>query len=163
VPFIFWCPSKFAGGQVVDETISLVDIMPTVLALAGLQPPEGIQGRSLVSALAGQPVAEGRLILSETDGAVERTGGFTLALTGDRYKLIETRVGQRKREIFDTTADPGERLDLSTTRPELLELFQPAFDEALAIRSGATGARAPEPRDIDPSLRERLRALGYEP
>src|SRR4030095_5313583 len=52
VPLVLWGPGRVPAGAVVEETVESVDIMPTLLELAGLAPPPGVQGRSLVPLLA---------------------------------------------------------------------------------------------------------------
>ena len=55
--------------------MQLIDIMPTVLELAGVKPPEGIQGQSLVPLLKGQafsrtaPVMASKLALPKAKRA----------------------------------------------------------------------------------------------
>lgn len=46
VPLIVSWPSRVQKEKVVDGFVQQVDIMPTILALAGLEIPEGVQGRS---------------------------------------------------------------------------------------------------------------------
>ena len=57
VPLMVRVPPRFGGGaapgSVRDELVSLVDLAPTVLALAGLEPPAHMQGRVLVGPRTG--------------------------------------------------------------------------------------------------------------
>ncbi len=46
VPFIIRFPDNAFAGTVVDDLISFVDIPPTMLSLAGIEPPEYMQGQS---------------------------------------------------------------------------------------------------------------------
>jgi len=83
------------------------DLYPTLTDLAGLEPPEGVDGRSLVPA-----VVEG------ADGPRESIfaafADTQRAVRTDRYKLIETFVeGTRRTQLFDLEADPAETEDLS--------------------------------------------------
>jgi len=41
------CGPGFSGGKVVDDLVSLIDLPPTVLAAAGITPPETMRGRAL--------------------------------------------------------------------------------------------------------------------
>jgi N-sulfoglucosamine sulfohydrolase len=43
----------FSGGVAHDELVSQIDIFPTICELAGIEPPPWVQGRSLVSLVAG--------------------------------------------------------------------------------------------------------------
>lgn len=45
VPLIVRWPGRLSPGSVNDELVSLVDLAPTVLALAGVEPPAHLQGR----------------------------------------------------------------------------------------------------------------------
>ena len=47
VPLILYVPGR-PGGQVIDQTVGTVDIVPTVLDLLGMDIPEELQGQSLV-------------------------------------------------------------------------------------------------------------------
>lgn len=46
VPFIIRFPDNAHAGSVVDELISFVDIPPTMLSLAGIEPPAYMQGQA---------------------------------------------------------------------------------------------------------------------
>ena len=46
VPFLLWGPGVPRDVR-VPESVSLVDVMPTVLDLLGMPAPEGLDGRSL--------------------------------------------------------------------------------------------------------------------
>ncbi len=54
VYFLARGPRHFRGGKTVDAMVSLVDLFPTVCALAGIPIPERVQGRSLL------PLVDGR-------------------------------------------------------------------------------------------------------
>ncbi len=53
VPLVIRLPGGVDGGQKVDTIVELVDVMPTLLELAGAAPPAGIRGTSLVPFLHG--------------------------------------------------------------------------------------------------------------
>ena len=46
-------PGGFAGGQVCDALVSQIDIFPTICELTGIEPPEWLQGRSMMPLIAG--------------------------------------------------------------------------------------------------------------
>ena len=61
VPFIIFQPGTvFSGGKVVEELMSNVDVLPTVLELVGADVPENMQGHSFTSFVAGQTDAAPR-------------------------------------------------------------------------------------------------------
>jgi len=85
VPLVIVSPTRIRGGQRFDEPVSMLDILPTVLDLAGLPMPEVMQGQSLAPLLLGQEGWEPRPVIldqfrvdPETDelrGAIEVIDG----------------------------------------------------------------------------------------
>jgi choline-sulfatase len=51
VPFFFWYPQRVAGGVTLDTPVSTTSLLPTVMALAGVELPERVRERSLADAL----------------------------------------------------------------------------------------------------------------
>ena len=47
-------PGGFSGGKVVDAMVSHVDIFPTICELLGIDPPDWLQGRSIVPLVRGE-------------------------------------------------------------------------------------------------------------
>jgi len=47
VPLIISCPGQFSQEQMIDSIVSLIDIGPTMLDIAGAQPLPHVEGRSL--------------------------------------------------------------------------------------------------------------------
>ena len=54
VPLIFSWPGHFSGSLRSNALVELLDIMPTVLELAGLEVPDYVQGKSLLPILCGE-------------------------------------------------------------------------------------------------------------
>jgi arylsulfatase A-like enzyme len=123
-----------------------VDIVPTILDVAGIAPPPGLAGVSLLDAPG--PAAEAYAALT--------LGPFALdALIGDGWKVIRDRSRRvdRRFEVYETDRDPGDRMDVAADAPVLVGYARSRLQEiAAAPRSGP---RVPEDR------LERLRALGY--
>jgi len=68
VPLVIVWPARIRGGQRFDEPVSMIDVLPTVLNLAGLPMPDVMQGQSLVPLLLGEEGWEPRpVILDEFD------------------------------------------------------------------------------------------------
>jgi arylsulfatase A-like enzyme len=161
VPLVVWCPARYAGGRVVDTPVSLVDVTPTILDIAGAPLPKDGDGRSLEPALLGGPL-EGQLTFSEVDGSLEARPGGVRAVRSATHKLIESSLDGHS-TMYDLVADPGETTDIAAREP------------AVAHELAAKAARLPtaplesapvsdEPREDAPSnaaVMERLRALGY--
>ena len=72
------------------------------------------------------------------------------------WKLIRYPGAQEDYfELYDLTADPGEKHDLAADEPERLAEYTALLD----AWSGADAAG--ETEQLDPALRERLHELGY--
>lgn len=64
IPLIITMPERYRGGRVVDDFVSLNDLAPTFLELAGMAPPKEMNAQSLVGILES---SEGGIIESERD------------------------------------------------------------------------------------------------
>ena len=67
VPLVIWFPKRFPGGRVVKDFVSLQDLAPTFLELAGLKPPAEMTGKSLLP-----------ILLSEKQGWIDPTRDHVL-------------------------------------------------------------------------------------
>lgn len=54
IPLIFWWPDQLRPRKVSWQVASLVDVMPTILALVGVTAPESCQGTDLSAIVRGQ-------------------------------------------------------------------------------------------------------------
>lgn len=113
VPLVLALPD--ARGAVVDDRVSSIDLMPTLLELLAVPVPDRaakqLRGRSLVPASKGEHVA--RDVFAETDYRAYTYKRCIVAPDG--WKLIYT-LESRSRELYDLSADPGEQRDLSATQ-----------------------------------------------
>lgn len=66
VPMMIRLPNKKAAGKTIDTPVSLVDLMPTVLELAGQSAPSNLSGASLVPLIEGKSVKD-RPLFFETN------------------------------------------------------------------------------------------------
>lgn len=166
VPFLARFPGRIAPGLRVEEPVGLVDLMPTVLELLGVDPGElRMEGRSLAGVLRGDedldpehPIFLQRRRYETEKVAGRRVKGAAFGLRQGRWKFVETEAtGQR--ELYDLVADPGETNNLVEAEPEQAA----AMAERIASwkTSSARGAGSPQPRKIRESDRRKLRALGY--
>lgn len=141
----------------LDVAVSLVDVLPTVLDLAGLAPPARSEGRSLAAVLRGaEPgpdLAERVLFLHRV--AIRGAAG-TWGAVRDGWKLVETPEGG---ELFDLRRDPQAGRPLPPhAHPE-----GEALAAVLAEFREETAGIEPETRvtALDAELRRQLSQLGY--
>jgi arylsulfatase A-like enzyme len=156
VPLLIKWP-KARGAHRVDELVSGVDIMPTILEAAGGEIPKDISGRSLLQRRADAP----RVIVSETHPCPDvkrihpRFNRIERAVRSDRWEFIQSTAG--KRELYDMQTDPFERKNLyafAKNRAAPLEQTLTKWITRLKPRSRI-------PAKLDREAVDRLRALGY--
>jgi arylsulfatase A-like enzyme len=156
VPLFLSYPTRLGqtGQRTVTAPARHVDLLPTILELTGLPPLPEAQGRSLVPLLAGDPEDEEVVILSEGSKT-----GLTAMVRGS-HKLIKNEGGGTVTyELYDLANDPGEREDLSASRPELLQRLQVMMERTLA--QYRQGAAVGEMKVLDAVEEEAFRQLGY--
>lgn len=126
VPFIWHDPAEPGAGSVNTGLGSSIDIPATILARAGIQPFNGLQGRNLFR----DPPPEGVII--EEDSQRVMTGFDRLqrvrTLVTERYRM-SLREGEDWHELYDLHTDPDELSNLyqaptaAAVRAELTELM----------------------------------------
>lgn len=122
-PFIWNDPTQKSQDQIKQDLASSIDISATILARAGIQPFNGIQGRDLFSTKAPDAV------IVEEDS--QRTMiGF------DRPQRIRTIVTNRYRMSLREGEDWNELYDLQSDPHELKNLYED--DSKIEIRHKLT-------------------------
>ena len=136
VPLVMVGPGIKQGH--IDETVSLTDLAPTVLDLAGFQPPtdHGLDGRSFAALATGArlPNPEGGVAYAAMIKDRSSPGGITAIVRG-RWKLIENGSSS---ELYDVHVDPDERSNLLTVKPAIVNQLR-----ALLAAHAAAGKRSP--------------------
>lgn len=152
VPLIMRCGQRLGGGVHVSRLVSLVDVMPTVLAMLGIDAPAGLDGVDLT-----RPEEGSRLVFSETlQGLVDH--GWA-ALLGVRDASTKYIYGPRD-ELYDLSQDPFEDKNLIESREEAAA----AMKERLSAFFGndlEQAAFAEPTHELDPAALARLQSLGY--
>jgi len=155
VPLIFKVPG--AAPRVVEEEVSLVDVMPTVLQALKLRIPPAVQGRSLMSPILGRPSGAPSNLYAETYLPLLHFHWSQLrALQSRGWKFIEAP----KPELYEVRNDPGERKSLFVGGGARAREMR---ERLYGLMRRYTPAAGPETGQVltDPALYERLRALGY--
>ena len=153
VPLILRLPEANPRGERVRAPASGVDVAPTLLALAGLEPPAGTEGRNLLAPDAGDSRARERWV--DDRDHVEREG-FRCALYRDGFKLVRFGLGPEARyELYDLTRDPSGFADVQAQHPELHAELVARMEERSADQVPTSGAS-----DLGDSAAA-LQALGY--
>jgi arylsulfatase A-like enzyme len=112
VPFIVVPPvgQRQSVRSVADEVVELRDVMPTLLEAVGLQVPQTVDGRSVVSLCFSPAVTWRKYIHGEHCTCYSQEQEMQYVTDG-RYKFVWLpRLGRE--QFFDLEQDPGECEDL---------------------------------------------------
>lgn len=152
VPFVLLAPGIFSPTEVAHP-VSLLDVLPTFVELAGGTVDPRAQGLSLLPLLRGEATAP-RDIVFETGGYVSPVRG----ILSDEMKYGYLVSGRMAR-LFDLRADPTEHADLSAELPELAERLHARTEEIV----NAAESRRPDapPMHLTSEEIAQLRTLGY--
>ena len=105
VPLVIAGPTVTARGQVARGVVELVDLYPTLAALAGLTPAAPLDGVSL-SPMLTNPSA------TVKDAAFSQArNGY--AVRTDRWRYIEWDGGKEGAQLYDMENDPAETTNLA--------------------------------------------------
>lgn len=115
-------PGRIKPKTTVASPISNVDFLPTVLEIAGLPMPRGLESVSMMPVLTGgQPLRRA----AHANGNQE--GGWEMIRT-ERWKYVQERDGPE--HLYDLMNDPSELVDLiqaaehDSTRKEMRKLLE---------------------------------------
>ncbi len=154
VPLVLHAPKLFRKPEVVDGRVSLVDIMPSLLALFRMKMPAGLQGRSFWPLVEGREKGRREVYFESLFGQEEFNWAPLTGLIDGPRKYISLP----EPELYDRDADRGETRNLLPGE----EAAARVIDAKLAdfVRRTAT-AKGPSRRELSPGDVERLRSLGY--
>jgi arylsulfatase A-like enzyme len=118
VPCIVRFPKRIAGGRTSSEFLTSLDLVPTLLNLCGVKPPDGLEfdGYDVMAVLAGE-------VRSPRTEMFWQRRGDQAARVG-HWKWVESDRGNG---LFDLSKDIGETTDLSASNPEKLAELTAAF------------------------------------
>jgi arylsulfatase A-like enzyme len=181
VPLIFVWPGHIEGGQWFSEpTVSMIDVLPTILDLVGLPLPEIMQGQSLAPLLLGTGSVESRPVIldefwvdAQTDElrgrleVVDGRWGASLEINPEPPEEDEDEEDALWRRpvpllLYDLWNDPGCLHSIHEERPDLVEgytrFLEEQFEAHMALGQYFTAA---EDVVLTPEQLEMLRSLGY--
>jgi len=141
-------------GVRVTTTVSLIDVMPTILAAAGVTAPPGLDGLDLAPTWRGGVGLAERYLFHEADHNNAEPEMHRAVRHGNDKLHLYRLTGQVT--LFDLGTDPGERTDVAARRPEI----------AADLRAHLEGLTPTQPQaarsvTLPPEQIEKLKALGY--
>ena len=119
VPCIVRYPPRIPAGSVNGELLTSLEIVPTLLGLCGVTPPERIMldGHNMLPVLAGEALSpRSEMYWQRRDDRAARIG---------HYKWVDSARGGG---LFDLSRDIGEKTDLSQSHSEKLAELKAGFE-----------------------------------
>ncbi len=153
VPLILRVPGGPSGRR--RDFVQHVDVVPTLLAAAGVAPDPRLRGHDLLD-----PAAPERSIYAVTTSPIDRDGSKASLVSGG-WKLIRNLESGR-RELYDLGSDPREELDLSSDPAQRARLSR--LDRELARIHASDVLALPKPGSrpiLGEAEKKNLEALGY--
>jgi arylsulfatase A-like enzyme len=137
-PMIAAWPGRIKQGTITRQTGHVMDLMPTVLDVAGATYPKTYEGRRILP-LEGRsllPVLEGRQRQGHEAIFWEHEGNRAVRM--GRWKLVSQ--GQDRWELYDVEADRTEQRDLAAAHPDRAAEMKASW-ENWASRVGAVSPK----------------------
>ena len=151
VPMLIHSPGTTAAGTQFLEPVHLVDIFPTVLDWAGLQPPGNytLDGYSLAGVAMGRDASlPARDVFWHFPGYQPLKDSFRITpssmLVNKTWKLIE-RFEDGSFELYNLILDEGEKENLAASHPEIVSDLR----QRLGAWRDATAAQVPRAANPD--------------
>ena len=155
VPLIFKLPGR-TKPQRINHIVGLIDIVPTICSMLGIEMQEHIQGVDLSEYIkTGKPKVQDRHIFCESLTATKYNGNSLLSVVTDRWKYIQTT----KPELYDLANDAEESNNMLAEEPQRGRILQDRLQQILeeSVRSGEADSNI----ELDEQTLESLKSLGY--
>jgi arylsulfatase A len=132
VPLIMRWPARIRAGRVVDEVVSSLDLFPTLVTFTGATlPPRPMDGQDVsklvtgeVDRIAGRGIDGGREVVFSGPTGVA-------GLRSGKWKYLKPGTWSGSTTLFDLSADPAEKVDLSRARQDLVKQLDARMQELI--------------------------------
>lgn len=144
VPFLAQWKGKFPAGSVYEHPVMNLDVLPTLIAAAGgtIDPAWKLDGVDLLPYVTGAQKERPHQTL------YWRFGEQWAVRHGD-YKLVISKGGTGKPELYNLASDIGESNNLASSQPDKVAELQKLYD------SWSSEQAEPAARDNDKAARKK--------
>jgi len=141
--FVHWPAGGLVGGRDVEPITAHVDVLPTLIDLAGIAPPKGLEfdGRSIRPLLESRANPDDgswpdRILVTDSQRVVDPIKWRRSAVMTNRWRLVNGT------ELYDIKQDPAQQNDVAGTQPNVVARLK-AFYEAWWAELKPTFQRIP--------------------
>ncbi|RUL86116.1 arylsulfatase [Tautonia sociabilis] len=123
--FLRWPGGGLSGGRDVDRLSAHLDLLPTLIDLCGLSPPEGVafDGKSLAPLLRAEEADWPERVLVVESQRVENPIKYRqCAVMTERWRLVNGA------ELYDIEHDPGQSRDVADEHPEVVSVLRDQYE-----------------------------------
>ncbi|WP_436909432.1 sulfatase family protein [Halosimplex marinum] len=152
VPFAVAGPGVPSAGRVGDQVRS-VDIYPTLLSAAGLEPSDEVSGQDILSGEIEHRPAHARAV-----GASGERERWLDAVRYDGWKYVQGR-SRELCQLFDLDSDPKELENVADDHPEVVERLRGIVEDHVAREAELGSDDISE--QAEQRMTSRLEELGY--
>lgn len=131
-PVVLNWPGEIAAGEIIDEPVSTLDLVPTILSYVNVDPPDHLTGASLRPLMEGSASREhssvvGRMTFYRVPPARPHKGRAAYVRDADWH--LVSYEDRREVELYDIRADPLETNDVSSQHPELVSRYRDQIEQ----------------------------------
>jgi len=155
VPLLVKMPGGSREPARVEETVGLIDVVPTICSLLNIDIPDTIQGMSLDPFLSGKKLAaKPRYYYIESMMPTYLGANPLLGVRTSKWKYIQTT----RPELYHLETDRDEQVNLVKKEPKQVRICKNALEKSLKnqLADPAGSRRAPDRETLD-----KLASLGY--
>ena len=160
VPLIFSLPEILPKGAKVSQLVQLIDVVPTILELCGVESDNSFQGESLCSYFFNPAITKEKFAFSENMMYTEDKK----SIQNDRYKLIYFTVSN-KYEFYDLKEDPNEQRNIYSADNEMAQQLREKLSEWMMknreVSKKVLKGEKVTPATVNQDTKEALKSLGY--
>jgi arylsulfatase A-like enzyme len=156
VPLMVKLPRAKLRGTRVAAQVRLIDILPTILDVLGLNLSASFEGSSLLGLARGARESSTRLAVSERDV----TDSVLPAILRSLDWKYENRAQESQALLFDLRADPGENTNVLSQNEDVALKMKLELEAIVGSRPMPVGPSSTF-EGLSDSLTEQLRSLGY--
>jgi arylsulfatase A-like enzyme len=156
VPLLLKLPGQ-SETLSVSQQVQLLDVAPTILEIAGVDPHPAMEGTSLLALVNGSEGYNSTAVISE----MVSPDWHVTAIRTEKHKYIYNDRRPDERLLFDLSTDPGEKANIFGQNPQIEAYFERILQEHLEQVKETQPTHDGEGWESDEEVLRRLRDLGY--